>query len=216
VKRLGRPPYTCLVTRGDASSVNFEAEKRAIIKTIREAGADGISMVQVREKRLPTRMLFELVTAAVQALAGTSTLVLVNDRADVAMASGADGLHLPGDSISARVVRRKFASDLLIGVSTHSLVEAKAAVESGADYIFFGPVFETPGKDTPVGLTILKDLTKRLGSFPVLALGGIDEGNFSDAISAGAAGIAAIRSLNKSESRRVICAGLDLNQARAG
>jgi thiamine-phosphate pyrophosphorylase len=107
------------------------------------------------------------------------------------------------------VVNRAFENRLLIGVSTHSSDAALTAAASGANYIFYGPIFETPGKGPPVGIASLKVVCDSLRSFPVLALGGIDQHNFMEALSAGAAGIAAIRSLAEQDSRRAICAGLN-------
>jgi thiamine-phosphate pyrophosphorylase len=208
VKRLAKPPYSCLITTGQATARNFELQKTAILETLRHAAADGVSMVQLREKALPARLLFELAAAAVHALADTSTLVLINDRADIAKAAHADGVHLPANSLPADTVRRAFGKELIIGRSTHSIERAVTAAASGADYIFFGPVFETPGKSIPVGLEKLKEVSQLLGSFPVIALGGITQHNFRDVISAGAQGVAAIRSLNESDSRRRICSGL--------
>jgi thiamine-phosphate pyrophosphorylase len=165
-------------------------------------------MVQIREKSLPARMLLELAASAVETVANTSTLILINDRADIAIASGADGVHLPGNSIPADVLRRAFGRELVIGVSTHSMEEAEAAAASGADYIFYGPVYDTPVKGACVGLEALKAVVSRVKAFPVIALGGIDKDNFRDAMTAGAAGVAAIRSLNEKESRDTICSAL--------
>lgn len=208
MKRLGAPPYTCLITRGEANSLNFASQKARILETLGQASADRVSIVQIREKSLPARLLFELSAAAAGSLAATSTLLVVNGRPDVATASGADGVHLPGNSIPAEVVRRAFGRELVIGVSTHSIDEAEAAASSGADYIFFGPIFETPGKGPPTGLGALAAVATRLRAFPVIALGGIDIDNFIDAMRAGASGIAAIRSLNETGSRRSICSAL--------
>jgi thiamine-phosphate pyrophosphorylase len=203
VKRLGQPPYSCLITRGNATAQNFESERLKIVETLQEAAADGVSMVQIREKLLPGRMLFDLVSCVVEALADTTTLVIVNERADVAAAASADGVHLRTNSIPADAIRSVFANDLLIGVSTHSVKEATSA--SAADYIYFGPVFATPGKTSPVGLEKLKEMVERVRPLPVIALGGIDDKNFRDTMSTGADGVAAIRSLHDSQSRRVIC-----------
>jgi thiamine-phosphate pyrophosphorylase len=97
----------------------------------------------------------------------------------------------------------------VIGVSTHSIEQASTAAHSGADYIVYGPVFETPGKGSPVGIESLKAVCDSLKSFPVFGLGGIDQSNFESVLSAGADGIAAIRSLAVRESRRAICAGIN-------
>lgn len=208
MKPLGERPYICLITPGQASSSNFEIEKPKILKTIRAAVADGVNLIQIREKALPARLLFDLVRNSVEILASTSALVLVNDRPDVAVASGADGVHLPETSFAPSVVRRVFGSKLVIGVSAHSIEYSAAAAEAGADYVFFGPIFETPGKGPSVGTESLGAVCSTLKPFPVIALGGIDQSNLEKVFAVGASGIAAIRSLNDDESRRMICRSL--------
>ncbi len=208
MKPLLDGPYTCLITAGEADPSNFEIIKNGLLETIRDAVADGVNLIQIREKALPARLLFHLVSEAVQILSSTEALVLVNDRLDVAIAARADGVHLPETSLQPDVVRRAISSDIVIGVSTHSIGQALSASRSGADYIFFGPIFETPGKGPPVGIESLSAVCRELNTFPVIALGGVDQNNFESVLSAGAAGIAAIRSLNDRSSRRVICEGL--------
>src|SRR5262249_9307266 len=119
--------------------------------------------------------------------------ILINDRVDIAAACGI-GVHLTTRSLSAEVVRKRFGKTMLIGASTHSLAEAQAAEEGGANFVVFGPVFETESKKIygePVGLSALSEVVKQL-QIPVLALGGIKLGNYRDALQTGAAGIAAI------------------------
>ena len=200
--RLGSHPFLCLITRGEANPVNFKEQKNKILNTLRDAVDDGVNLVQIREKALPGRLLYEL---ACEAVKNTTAVVLINDRPDVAVASGAHGVHLPEASLSPSVVRRAFGNDLVIGVSTHSVEAAIKASRSGADYLFFGPVFETPGKGAPAGLDELRNVRKGVGSFSVIALGGIDEGNAHQVFATGVAGIAAIRALHERESRRSIC-----------
>jgi thiamine-phosphate pyrophosphorylase len=151
-------------------------------------------------------MLFDLVRDAVSAAKRSETAIFVNDRADVARSAGADGVHLPEGGLAPEVVKRIFP-ELLVGVSTHDLAGAVRASEAGADLIYFGPIFETPGKGKPVGLDVLASVCRGVAA-PVVALGGIDEGNFQAALDAGAAGIAAIRALNDAESRRRVLARL--------
>ena len=144
-------------------------------------------------------MLNQLSTAAAGITSGSATQLLINDRADIAAAAGADGVHLTSLSLPPDIVRRTFGADFLIGVSTHSLEEAAAAGRSGADFIVFGPVFDTLSKrqyGEPLGLAELRKVTSELAPFPVLALGGVTTNNVADCIDAGAAGIAAIRILN--------------------
>src|SRR5262249_2361711 len=114
--------------------------------------------------------------------------ILINDRLDIALAAGIDGVHLPGDGLPARRVRPLVR---LLGVSTHMLEEAIEAERAGADFIVFGPIFDTPGK-CPVGLEPLRMVTSQL-KIPVLGIGGVTAENSRDVLDAGAAGIAGIR-----------------------
>lgn len=158
-----------------------------------------VDLFQIREKSLSARVLYALTASIAKLTSGSETRLLVNDRADIAAAAGADGVHLAANSLPANVIRQTFGADFLIGVSTHSLVEALAARAHGADFAVFGPVLETPGKvkyGEPQGLKQLGNITAELGTFPVLAIGGISDDNVTDCISAGAQGIAAIRMLN--------------------
>jgi thiamine-phosphate pyrophosphorylase len=154
-----------------------------------------IDLLQIREKNLSANVLYQLSTSAAAITKGSATKLLVNDRSDIAFAAGADGVHLTTHSLRAEVVRRTFGDEFLIGVSTHSLTEASVARRNGADFIVFGPVFETPSKGEygePVGLANLAQVASELSPFPVLALGGLKMDNVADCIEAGAAGVAAI------------------------
>jgi len=159
-----------------------------------------ISLVQIREKSLSARVLYELATRAVAITRGSATRLLVNDRFDVARAAGADGVHLTTRSLPAKVVRSICGDDFLIGVSTHSLETALNARAEGADFVVFGPVFETPSKriyGEPQGLDTLREVTSALAGFPVIAIGGINRENADECFRAGASGIAAIRLFNE-------------------
>jgi thiamine-phosphate pyrophosphorylase len=160
-----------------------------------EAIRAGVDLVQIREKDLPTRELLSLVEAAVAAARGGATRVVVNDRLDVARALGAAGVHLGTQSLPARVVRRQVPKEFLVGVSCHSLAEARAAEDAGADYAVLGPIFETPSKlpygGLPLGLGKLREVTTRV-KMPVLALGGITVERVKSCLEAGATGIAGI------------------------
>ena len=126
---------------------------------------------------------------------GTATRLLANDRFDVALAARADGVHLTSVSLPARVVRETCGPEFLLGVSTHSLEEARAARDGGADFVVFGPVFETESKRAygpPQGLEKLKLVTSELRDFPVLAIGGVSPENADSCFAAGASGFAGI------------------------
>lgn len=149
---------------------------------------EGVDMIQVREKDLPGGELFDLVSKIRDLAAGTKTRVLVNDRLDVALAAGVEGVHLPSNGLPARRVRPLVK---LLGVSVHTLEEAMAAESAGADFAVFGPVFDTPGKRA-VGLEPLRKVASSI-KIPVLAIGGITLERTKDVLAAGAAGIAGIR-----------------------
>ena len=153
-----------------------------------------LPLYQIREKNLPVRMLYELVSRAAEITRGSSTRLLVNDRFDVARAAGADGVHLTETSLPPRVVRELCGEDFVIGVSTHSLESARAASDGGADFVVFGPVFETESKRAygPQGLEKLREVAVALQDFPVLAIGGVTIDNAEQCLEVGASGFAGI------------------------
>jgi thiamine-phosphate pyrophosphorylase len=164
-----------------------------LIEFLARALAAGVDMLQLRERDLSAWALLELADAVAPLARSSHTAMLINDRADVAACAGT-GVHLTTRSLTPDVVRRAFGQEMLIGASTHNLSEAEAAEAAGANFIVFGPVFETASKKIygpPVGVHALEAVTSRV-RIPVLALGGIDLQNFRTALDAGAAGIAAI------------------------
>jgi thiamine-phosphate pyrophosphorylase len=199
------PPIVCYVT--DRKALAEDKSLPALLDVIRAAAAAGVDWVQIREKDLPARDLFTLVKEAV-ALASVrsgsiwprSIKVIVNDRLDVARATGAAGVHLGHASAPVREVVRwcragNAPADFLVGVSCHSLEGAQEAENAGASYAYFGPIYETPSKipfGKPHGVKELAQVTKAV-SIPVIAIGGVDESNAADCLRARAAGIAAIR-----------------------
>jgi thiamine-phosphate pyrophosphorylase len=159
-----------------------------VIVSASHAVRAGVDMIQVREKDLAARELLALVCALRDVAAGTSTRLLVNDRLDIALAAGIDGVHLPANGLPAAKVRPFVKS---LGISVHRLEEAVAAERAGADFIVFGPIFDTPGK-TAVGLEPLREVAATL-RIPVLGIGGITTERIGGVLSAGAAGVAGIR-----------------------
>ena len=164
---------------GERASENTRTlSEQGLVETIRKAAAAGVDWIQIREKDLPVRALAELTKRAVASALRTSTQILVNDRFDAALATGAAGVHLGAGSIPVKAVSEWRDSagrmDIRIGTSCHSLEAARAAEDSGADYIFFGPVFATPSKaayGAPQGLDRLAELCSSI-TIPVLAIGG--------------------------------------------
>ncbi len=154
-----------------------------LLRCIQAASAD---YIQIREKDLSAKALLDL-TRRVAAV--TKIPILVNSRADIAQAAGAQGVHLPAGSIAPRALRGMVK---VIAVSCHTLDEVRAAEDEGADFVVFGPVFATPGKGSPVGLDALGRAAASV-RIPVLALGGVTTENAHLCVSSGAAGIAGIR-----------------------
>lgn len=140
---------------------------------------------------MDARLLQALVAAAVDGVRGTRARVIVNDRVDIALAAGAHGVHLRGDSVPVARVRRICPPGFLVGRSVHTVEEARAAAD--ADYLIFGPVFTTVSKPgaAPAGLTALEAVA-RSTTVPVLAVGGITVSGCAAVARTGAAGIAAI------------------------
>ena len=197
-----------LITDGTTTAEDFAEKKLQILKLIKAAVEAKISLIQIREKRLAARLVFEIVSEAANFTRRTDTKILVNDRADIALAASADGVHLTRTSLSAAAIRRSFPRNFIIGVSAHTLEEAEIAKRQGANFVTFSPIFSSPGKGEPKGVEKLKEVCERLKPFPVVALGGIDETNFAEVLKAGASGLAAIRFLNKEKNLKKIAADL--------
>lgn len=193
-------PIIYLITSGETTRETTPQTKdfSLVLKLVQAAVAARVDLIQLREKHLRTKTLFDLTTKAAEIVRASHTHLLVNDRADVALAAGASGVHLTSRSINTSVIRRTFGPEFLIGVSTHSVEEVETARDGGADFAVFGPVFETASKlvyGQPLGITSLQQIVARSGSFPVLALGGVTLDNVADCFRAGASGVAAIRLL---------------------
>lgn len=185
-------PVVCMIT--DRRRLGDGAED-ALIRRVAAAARAGIHMIQIRERDLPDGALLSLVTRAVDAVRGTRTRILVNDRVDVALAAGAHGVHLRGDSAPARRVRTVTPPSFLIGRSVHARDEiAQAAAEGAVDYLLFGTVFDTTSKPhrPAAGLAGLADAVSTAPRLPVLAIGGMTLETIVQLPGAGCAGFAAI------------------------
>jgi thiamine-phosphate pyrophosphorylase len=192
-----------------------KARQRALLRKIAEAVSCEIALIQLREKDLPTRELEALAHAALRIVRppGTetreTTRLLINSRTDVAVACGADGVHLRSDDISPSEVQRIWAeaghsSRALVSVSCHSALEVARAASEGADFAVFAPVFEKRDapQANPAGLDGLREACRQ--KISVFALGGVTIENAGDCLDAGAAGVAAIRLFQENDIADVV------------
>ncbi|MDH4162507.1 MAG: thiamine phosphate synthase [Nitrospirota bacterium] len=177
------------------------ATKKPLIEAVRLALEGGVRAIQLREKDMPVRELLALAKDMRQLTKEFQAKLFINDRVDVAVNVDADGVHVGHSSIPVDAVRSIVGSGMLIGASTHNKSEAITAQDDGADFVTFGPIFETPSKKkygAPVGLCELKELKKNI-NIPIFGLGGIKCGNIIRVIGCGADGISMISAILAAE-----------------
>jgi thiamine-phosphate diphosphorylase len=185
----------CLVTdrrRLCREPASFEAERRRLAAQAKWAAASGVDLLQVREPDLETSGLVAIVEDAVRASRGSATRVMVNDRLDVALGCGADGVHLRHDSPPSQAVREMVPDGFLVGRSVHTVDDAVTA--GPVDYLIAGTVFESrskPGAPKTIGLDGLARIVQSV-AVPVLAIGGITAAQIDQVLATGAAGVAGI------------------------
>lgn len=167
---------------------------RSFPSALQEAVDAGVPAIQLRERDLPTRELFSLAQQVHATTRDRAVPLIINDRADLAVALGLDGVHLRATSLPVPVARRVVGEHRLVGVSAHSVKEVQRAGDEGADYVILGPIFETPSKrefGAPLGLTVLADACRH-SSVPVFAIGGIARERIEVVRDAGVFGVAMI------------------------
>jgi len=159
-----------------------------------EAVKGGANIIQLREKTKNTRQIYEDAVAIAKICKGKAVFI-VNDRLDIALASGADGVHLGQDDLPLSEARKIAGNGFIIGISVGSLEEASCAVVNGADYLAVSPLFDTLSKSDAGhghGLSLVKRIHERFPNVPLIGIGGLNESNAADAIHAGLSGIAVI------------------------
>lgn len=170
------------------------AGDRSLLDIVRAAIRGGATVVQLREKAASTRAMIELGQALLEITRAAGIPLIVNDRVDVALAIGAEGVHVGQDDMPAAMARRLIGPDRILGVSARTVEEAIQAERDGADYLGAGDVFGTPTKPDagpPIGVEGLRQIVRAV-SIPVVAIGGVTPQNASAAIGAGAVGVAVI------------------------
>ena len=189
----GRPLLALVTGRG-----RLDATRQGMVATlfeqVRAAVAAGVDLIQVREPDLSDQVLLEVVTRCVDLARGSKTVILVNDRLDIALVAGAGGAHLRAHSVPAPVARRHVPAGFLLGRSVHDVAEAARVVEGGGlDYLVLGTVFASHSKPgvSPCGVRVLGAVARAV-DLPVLAIGGVTIDKTPEVFRAGAAGVAAI------------------------
>ena len=184
-------PVVCMIS--DRKRFGERGED-ALVAAVGAAASAGVDLVQIRERDLDALALTRLVTRCLDATRRTRTRVLVNDRLDVALAAGAHGVHLRGDSMPASRMRGLVPAGFVIGRSVHDVAEAaRVSDEGGLDYLLFGAVFSTASKPgvAAAGVRVLTEVAAST-ALPVLAVGGITTETARGLSATGAAGVAAI------------------------
>ena len=179
-----------------------QTNNRPLTIVLTEALRAGARLIQLREKDLETRKLLHLAQEVLTLTRAHGASLLINDRVDVAIAIGADGVHLRADSLPVQTARRMLGPHALIGVSTHTPQEALSAEADGADFTVLGPIYETPSKQNfgpPIGLHALKEVHRRC-NLPVYAIGGMTTDRVAKVRETGTYGVAVISSILESTS----------------
>ena len=158
----------------------------------------GATFIQLREKHASPQDFYESAKAALHVARKQNVKIIINDRADIALALKADGVHLGQDDLPPEHARKILGEKAIIGFSTHNLRQALDAVKLPINYLAVGPVFTTRTKESPddvVGIEIIKKVRAAIGDFPLVAIGGITTENFCDVLNVGADSVAIISDL---------------------
>lgn len=179
---------------------DLKGDGAGLLDKVEAAYRGGVDVVQLRAKAVSDGVLLNLAKKIQAIAAKADKLFFINDRVDIALISLADGVHLGQDDLpiaDARMLARRAGAELLVGKSTHSLNQAKAAFEEGADYIGVGPIFSTPTKPgrTAVGLDLIRQVSQAKLPIPFVAIGGIDLTNIHHVFDAGAQRVACVRAI---------------------
>ncbi|HSP63357.1 MAG TPA: thiamine phosphate synthase [Pyrinomonadaceae bacterium] len=166
--------------------------------------AGGATLIQLRDKRAAPGDFYRQAKAALQIARKHNVRLIINDRVDIALALGADGVHLGQTDMPVAAARRLLGESAIVGISTHNLVQAELAANMPVDYVAFGPIFQTSTKDNPdpiAGLGALRSVRTIVGALPVVAIGGVTLANSEEAWRAGADAVSSIAALVSNPSR---------------
>lgn len=173
------------------------AAGKDLLPRIREAVLGGVTVVQLRAKDLGTRDFLELASRISEQLGKLGVPFLINDRVDISLACGAAGVHLGQDDMPPDRAKKLLGRSKIIGVSVNTLKEAREAERLGADYVGLGPIYATTTKNTDLPIVGSEGIRRmhKLIDIPIIAIGGINAGNATDVLRAGAAGVAVVSAI---------------------
>jgi len=202
--RIGRlrPPVLCfVVSKGDAKDGDIE-------KLVSEAVAGGVTMVQVRDRVLPSGELLEL-ARRLKTITRGKALIVINDRVDVAEAVESDGVQIPEGGLPTRTVRNIMGRYVVLGRSVHDVAAANQARSDGAEFVIAGTIYKSKSKPDakPAGTALIAEITKD-SSLPVLAIGGVTAEKIDELVKAGAAGVAVISAIAGADDPKAAAQGL--------
>lgn len=170
------------ITDARISGISYAAQVQRLVD-------GGARVIQIREKTITADTFYDDVGEAIRIAHSAGARIIINDRADIAIALGADGVHLGQDDLPPDEARKMLGDKAIIGFSTHSIEQARAAVDLPIDYVAFGPIFPTASKgdsEPVVGLEMLRRVRSVIGSMPLVAIGGINADNLRLVLDAGA------------------------------
>jgi thiamine-phosphate pyrophosphorylase len=170
------------------------------LEQVKRFAAGGAVLVQLRDKHASTRNFYEAAKEVISFAHSAGIKILINDRVDIAIAVGADGVHLGQDDLPAEFTRKLLGEHAIIGFSTHSLEQAISATALPINYIAIGPVFATTTKENPdpvIGTETVRTVREAIGRIPLVAIGGINRDNCSAVLKAGASSVAIVGDLLK-------------------
>lgn len=176
------------------------------IEVVRDAISGGVRLIQYRDKRGSKRLAYETVTTLLESIQATDALLIINDDVDLALVTGAHGVHLGQEDLPVSEARAILKRDAVIGGSAHTLDQAIELQETGADYVGFGPIFKSPTKQAraPLGCECLAQMATQI-HIPVFAIGGIHMSNVESVLRAGADGVVCISAILSSSDLREAC-----------
>jgi thiamine-phosphate pyrophosphorylase len=203
-------------TRLQSARLYFVADRGGLEHALDGALAGGADLIQLRDKTADDREVVDAAAWARERCARHGALFILNDRPDLAVEVGADGVHVGQDDMPVAQARAIVGEDAIVGLSTHSVAQADAGARSGADYIAVGPVHATPTKEgrPAIGLEPIRHAAAHVAGLPWFAIGGIDQHTVGDVVAAGAGRAVIVRAIAHADDPEAVTRALRAALAR--